>query len=213
MGVNLIRAPTTCNMFDSDRNIAVRTLSLPNENDLLARIAQGDEAAFGVVFHHYQKKIYSYTFHLTGSKGLAEELVQDVFLKVWQHRTTLPGLLRFDNWLFTIARNKVFDLLKTMAKEVAFRRQMAVMLDPASNAVDDSIFARENEERLQKALDCLPPRQKQIFTLSRHQGLKHDEIAARLHISRHTVKTHLVQALRTLRDLLALLLVLLSWRH
>lgn len=200
-------------MFDADRNIAVRTLSLPNENDLLSRIAQGDEAAFGIVFHHYQKKIYSYVFHLTGSKGLAEELVQDVFLKVWQHRATLPGLLRFDSWLFTIARNKVFDLLKNMAKDMAFRRQLSSLLDPASNAVDDRIFSRESEARLQKALDSLPPRQKLIFTLSRHQGLKHDEIAARLHISRHTVKTHLVQALRTLRSLLALLLILLSWRH
>jgi RNA polymerase sigma-19 factor, ECF subfamily len=192
-------------MFDADRNIAERTLSLPNENDLLARIARGDEAAFGVIFHHYQNKIYSFTFHVTGSKGLAEELVQDVFLKVWQHRTTLPGLLRFDSWLFTIARNKVFDLLKNMARDMAFRRQLAGLLDPASNTVDDRILSRENEARLQQALDGLPPRQKQIFTLSRHQGLKHEEIAARLHISRHTVKTHLVQALRTLRNLLTLL--------
>ena len=200
-------------MFDADRNIAVRTLSLPNENDLLARIAQGDEAAFGVVFHHYQKKIYSYTFRLTGSTGLAEELVQDVFLKVWQHRATLPGLLRFDNWLFTIARNKVFDLLKKMAKDMAFRRQLSNWLDSSGDTADDRIFFRENEERLQKALDGLPPRQKLIFTLSRYQGLKHDEIAARLRISRHTVKTHLVQALRTLRNLLALLPLLLFLRH
>ena len=95
----------------------------------------------------------------------------------------------------------LFDL---MAKEATARRQMAALLDPdnTGNSIEDRILSKENEERLQQALDRLSPRQKLIFTLSRHQGLKHEEIASRLHISRHTVKTHLVQALKTLRNVL-----------
>ncbi|MBS1664324.1 MAG: RNA polymerase sigma-70 factor [Bacteroidetes bacterium] len=177
-------------------------MPIPNENNLLARIAEGDEKAFGVLFHHYRERIYSYAYHLSGNNAQADELVQDVFLKVWLNREKIPHVLRFDSWLFTIARNQIFDLLKNMAKEASLRRQIAELLSVSDNPVEDHILSRENEEQLQRALDQLSPRQKLIFTLSRNQGMKHEEIASRLHISRHTVKTHLVQALKTLRDTL-----------
>jgi len=190
-------------MFDiSSQNSAARILPLPDENDLLARIAEGDEKAFAPIFHHYRRKIYSYAYHLCGNSAQADELVQDVFMKIWMHREKIPHILRFDNWLFTIARNQVFDMLKNMAKESALRRQMAGLPEPEANLVEDIVLTRENEEQLQRALDQLSPRQRLIFTLSRHQGMKHEEIASHLHISRHTVKTHLVQALKTLRDIL-----------
>ena len=182
----------------------MKTLPLPNENELLARLAHGDENAFGILFHHYRHKIYAYAFHLTRDPGQADELVQETFLKVWLHRDKLPHLLRFDNWLFTIARNQVFDMLKDTARETALRRQAADIdiLETGANPTEEHLTFRENELRLQQAVDRLPPRQKLIFTLSRHKGLKHEEIADELHISRNTVKTHLVQALKTLRSLL-----------
>ncbi|HEY4108604.1 RNA polymerase sigma-70 factor [Puia sp.] len=189
-------------MFDTRQNIAVKTLPLTDENELLARVVEGDERAFGTIFHHYRRKIYSYAFHLSGDAVQADELVQETFLKVWLHREKLPQILRFDNYLFTIARNQVFDMLKKMAKEAEFRKQIAGLLDPEANPVEDQLLSRENELRLQHALDQLPPRQRLIFTLSRHQGMKHEEIAEQLQISRHTVKTHLVQALKTLRSVL-----------
>jgi len=190
-------------MFDiTSQNSAVKTWSLPNENDLLARIAEGDEKAFGPIFHHYRRRIYSYAYHLSGSNTQADELVQDVFLKVWLYRDKIPHVLRFDNWLFTIARNQAFDMLKGMAKEASLRRQIARLMDADANLVEDQLLTRENEEQLRRALDQLSPRQKLIFTLSRNQGMKHEEIASHLHISRHTVKTHLVQALKTLRSIL-----------
>jgi len=192
-------------MFDARQNIAVRTLPLLNENDLLARLADGDPKAFSVIFHHYRHRIYSYAFHLSGDAAQSDELVQETFMKVWLHRQKIPHVLRFDNWLFTIARNQVFDMLKDTAREHAFRRQVAELLEPGGNPVEDAVLSRENEVRLQQALDKLPPRQKLIFTLSRQRGMKHEEIAEELQISRNTVKTHLVQALKTLRGVLQML--------
>ena len=184
------------------KNIAARTLPLPNETDLLTRMAEGDEKAFGTLFHHYRRRIYAYAFHLFGSSGLADEVVQDVFVKVWLHRDKAPHVLRFDNWLFIIARNQIFDTLKLIAKEASARRQMADYLDPSSTTVEDQLLTKENEHRLRNALERLSPQQKLVFTLSRHQGMKHEEIASQLKISRNTVKTHLVHALKTLRDVL-----------
>jgi len=190
-------------MFDTNiQNIVVKTLPLSNLNELLSLVADGDEKAFGTLFHHYRPGIYSYSFHLLGNSGLADELIQEVFLKVWLNREKLRDIVKFDAWLFIIARNQVFDSLKQLAKETTARRQMASFLVTNGNIVEDQLLSKENEERLHHALDRLSPQQKLVFTLSRHQGLKHEEIAHRLNISRNTVKTHLVHALRTLRDTL-----------
>jgi RNA polymerase sigma-70 factor (family 1) len=205
-------------MFDTNiPDTTIKTLPLPDETDLLARIANGDDKAFGTLFHHYRPKIYSYAFHLFRNIGMADELVQEVFLKVWLNRDKLPHILKFNAWLFIIARNQVFDTLKLLAKEATARRQMANLLDPEANFVEDHLLNKENELRLKHALDHLSPQQKLIFTLSRHQGMKHEEIASRLNISRNTVKTHLVHALKTLKDILyfhsdsTLLLLLSLW--
>jgi len=184
------------------RKIAIRAQPLSNETDLLVRVAEGDEKAFGILFHHYRERIYSYALHLFGNSGLADELVQDVFLKVWLSRDKVQHVLRFDSWLFIIARNQVFDTLKLLAKEDSARKQMANLQDQDTNTVEDQLLTKENEIRLQEALSRLSPQQKLIFTLSRHQGMKHEEIASRLNISRNTVKTHLVHALKTLRGTL-----------
>jgi len=205
-------------MFDTNiPDTTIRTLPLPDETDLLARVAEGNGRAFETIFHHYRPKIYSYAYQLFGTAQMADELVQEVFLKVWLNRDKLPHILKFDSWLFIIARNQVFDMLKMLAKETTARQQMARLLDPEANLVEDQLLDKENQLRLQHALDHLSPQQKLIFTLSRHQGMKHEEIASRLNISRNTVKTHLVHALKTLRDILhfhsdsALLLLFSLW--
>ncbi|MBN9381779.1 MAG: RNA polymerase sigma-70 factor [Chitinophagaceae bacterium] len=190
-------------MFDTNvPDTTVKTLSLPNETDLLVLVANGDEKAFATLFHHYRPKIYSYAFHLFRNIGLADELVQEVFLKVWLSRDKLPHILKFESWVFIIARNQVFDTLKHLAREAAARKQMAHFLDPEADLVEDHVLTKENEARLQHALNHLSPQQKLIFTLSRQEGMKHEEIASQLNISRNTVKTHLVHALKTLKDIL-----------
>ena len=204
-------------MFDTNIPDTTKTLPLSDETELLARVAEGNERAFGLLFHHYRPKIYSYAFQLFGNVQMADELVQEVFLKVWLNRDKLPHILKFDSWLFIIARNKVFDMLKLRAKENTARQQMARFLNPEANLVEDQLLDKENELRLQHALEHLSPQQKLVFTLSRHQGMKHEEIASQLNISRSTVKTHLVNALKTIRDILhfhsdsALLLLLGLW--
>jgi RNA polymerase sigma-70 factor (ECF subfamily) len=171
---------------------------------LLTKIAAGDEKAFGIVFHHYRKRIYAYAFHLFENKEMADELVQDVFLKLWLSRDKIPGIVKFDAWLFIIARNRIFDTLKLLSREIVINAQIEGGLLPDPNTVENQLIDKENEALLNQALGRLSPQQKLIFTLSRNQGMKHEEIASRLNISRNTVKTHLVHALKVLRAALPL---------
>jgi len=188
--------------MDGHKNILAYRLPLEDEANLLSRLAIGDDKAFEAVFHHYRRKIYAYGFHLFEDSNRADELVQDVFLKVWLNREKIPQVARFDAWLFIITRNQVVDALKDIAREAAAKRNMEESLSPVLNSVENQLVSKENEQRLRYAMDRLSPQQKLVFTLSRHQGMKHGEIANRLNISQNTVKTHLVHALKTLRGLL-----------
>src|SRR5579859_4280748 len=113
---------------------------LQNEERLLALITLGDEKAFGTVFHHYRQKIYNYACHLLDDRDKADELVQEVFLKVWLLRDKIPTITKFDAWLFTIARNRVFDMLKMLSRELTAREQMTLTWGMESETAENQLI-------------------------------------------------------------------------
>ncbi|HUP11687.1 MAG TPA: RNA polymerase sigma-70 factor [Niastella sp.] len=178
--------------------------SLPNEKALLARIAAGDETAFRAIYDHYRKKIYTYTIRLTESEAIADDIIQDVFMKVWMNRQSLECIGNFNAWLHTVARNHIADVMKILARARLSHQQWGQKAAAGLNNVEENLADKENQQLLQQALNQLSPQQRLIYHLTRHEGTKHAEIAGKLQISRHTVKTHLVHALRSIRNYLQL---------
>jgi len=166
----------------------------------LSAISNGDEAAFRCLFDRYRGRIYTYALRLSENTSLADEVVQDVFLKVWLKRTDLPGIENFSAWLYAIARNRMFDMLKQQARELQTWESVQTNHFPHVNNAELSLLEKEQQVLLRDALAKLSPRQQLIYNLSRDQGMKHEEIAHTLNISRNTVKTHLVHALRVIKD-------------
>lgn len=167
---------------------------------MLLQTAEGNEKAFREIFDAYRQRIYSFALHLTEDSSMADEIVQEVFLRVWLHRQKLPGVLHFNAWLHSIARNQVFDALKAMARERSIPASMPV--PAAVNNIDEVIADKAYAQLLQEAIGQLSGQQQLIYHLSRDTGIQHAEIAGRLNISRNTVKTHLVHALRSIRKYL-----------
>lgn len=161
---------------------------------LLSAIASGDENAFRQVYDQYRKRIYSYAFNLTESADKANEIVQEVFVKVWINRQKLKEISNFNSWLHTIARNVFYDAIKKIANESRAVKTLKVVSDDASHDTDYFILNRENEKLLHSILEKLPEQQRLVFQL-RSQGLKREEIAAQLNISENTVRVHLTRAL------------------
>ncbi len=116
------------------------------------------------------------------------------------YRQKLPEVVHFNAWLYSIARNQVFDALKTMARERAFHASLPE--GAGVNTTEELLRHKEYEQLLRQAVQQLPERQQQIYHLSRDAGIRHAEIAGRLNISRNTVKTHLVHALKSIRKYL-----------
>lgn len=174
----------------------------PHEKELLSCIAAGDESAFRKIYDSYRPKIYAYALHLTEHESLADDIIQDVFLKVWINRHSLVNITNFNAWLYAIARNHIADAMKAIAKERISHKQWGRIIPMGSNHVEEAMADKENQYLLQQALSKLSPQQRLIYHLTRDAGAKHAEIAGQLNISRNTVKTHLVHALRSIRTYL-----------
>ena len=165
------------------------------ESHLLERTAAGDTDAFAALFHTHRDTLYSFILRLSGSAEQAEDVVQDVFLKIWTTRTDLPGINNFSAYLFRMSHNHCLNLLKRKAKEA----KIISIVPYLASTADDQVLFRETERQVQHAIWELPTQQRLVFTMSREQGLSQQEISEQLHITVPTVKSHMTQALRFLR--------------
>lgn len=172
------------------------------EKHQFARIAAGDEAAFQQLFHQYNKVLFPFIISLVKAQADAEEIVQDVFLKLWLNREKLTAIENPGGWLRTVTANAAYDHLQKMAGyEVLlsnFQRRQHGSEKPFWQELD----ARLNWEAVINQIRKLPLRQRQVLQLSRIEGLSRKEIARKLGISENTVRNHLADATLFLKDLL-----------
>lgn len=175
-----------------------------NEKELLRCSAKGDEAAFASLFNMYRHKLYGFLLRATASPETTEDVIQDVFLKLWKDRENLVHIEQFGGYVYRMAQNRVINSLKRMAKETLILEELGKMQVLSVASAEEQLSGKETRSHLHAALNKLTPKQKLVFTLSREQGLKHEEIAAFLNISPSTVNNHMIEALRQLRQQLSI---------
>jgi len=170
-----------------------------NEKILLKQIAEGAQDAFAAIYTRYHEKIYALSYHLTKSEVVAEEIVQDVFMKVWVQKETLPEIRDFESWLFILARNHIYTWLKSSARLQTYESLTDDHVSIEPLAVEAEIHRKELENLLHEAVQQLPPQQQQVYILSREEQLTREAIAVRLGLSPETVKVHMSRAMRSIR--------------
>jgi RNA polymerase sigma-70 factor (family 1) len=171
-----------------------------DEQHLLDLIAASDEQAFRHLFDTFSGKVYGFALKITRSKSLSEEIVQDVFMKIWINRESLEAIRSFPAYLFTLTRNHTFNTLKRIAIEQAAKSAIGKKLSHVNHDTEDAINFHESQQRLTQAINNLPPQQRLVYSLCHQEGLKYEEVAERLKISRLTVKTHMREALRSIKS-------------
>jgi RNA polymerase sigma-70 factor (family 1) len=169
-----------------------------SESDLLRRLKQDDERAFDALFRHYSALVYRFAFSYLKSRPAAEEIVQECFIKIWEKRANLRDDVPLKGYLFTTAHHAVLNELRRDQHHLRLHGQVAAAAGPAS--VANEAEYQEMEALYQAALDRLPPKQREVFVLSRQLGLSYPEIAARQGVSVKTVEAHIMQALKTMRS-------------
>lgn len=176
--------------------------ALNNTQSLLQRVAAGDEQAFRVFFHEYSNNIYTVAFMLTKSAVMAEDMVQEIFLKLWLNRTALPEVTNIRGYIFIHARNHIFNELRKKSSDPRFIEELTDYLGEVRDTPEHQLLEKEGRELLQAAVRNLPTQQQLVYQLSRDENLTQEEIAHRLGISKHTVRNHMAQALQNIRQYL-----------
>lgn len=173
-----------------------------DEKDLLLQVALGDEPAFHHLFDQYKQKIYSFSYYLTRSEAMAEEITQEVFIKIWIHRERLQEINYFTSWLKTIVRNHAYNYLLRIANEKLNLQKAASGIEYEACVTETDVLGREYDKLLDQAISQLSPQQKKVYLLSRKEGLKHKTIADEMGITVNTVKNHMKAALNAIRSYL-----------
>ncbi|MGV3504030.1 MAG: RNA polymerase sigma factor [Adhaeribacter sp.] len=177
-------------------------------------LIEGDEAAFDRLYFCLEPRLYGFALKMLQNATEAEEVVQEVFLKVWTNRAGINPELGFDHYLFKIAKNIVYNKAKRRVYEHAYHKYLETK-NYAGDFTDHEIRYNELSRQVQEILDSLPPVRRQVFTLSRLEGFSNQEIAEKLNTSNSNIQNHLNKALRLFKMGIAKTLLfefLILWR-
>jgi len=169
------------------------------EKDLIVRLKAGDQTAFELLFHFYYPGLVMYSTQFTTDKMEAEEIVQDFFVRFWQKHQQIVPSDSIKSYLFLCVKNGSLNFLKHKKVEDKYIRKMAELSNQYLAYDPDLYLASELQEKVKNAIDLLPEKCREVFIMSRMQGLKNEEIATNLNISRRTVETQISKALKVLR--------------
>ncbi|MFB9843922.1 RNA polymerase sigma factor [Mucilaginibacter ginsenosidivorans] len=180
------------------------TYSPEAEPQLLLQAAQGGREAYAVLYQYYLPRLYKYLYGIIRSKEETEEILQDIFLKLWEKKEDLSTVKTLNSYLFRIARNKLmnhYDHQKVRQKAADYIGQQD---ETSGCTAEDQYIYKQYNEVVQKALSSLPPKRRQVFEMSTQQDLSYDQIAEELNISKSMVKKQFYAANSYVKEYLQL---------
>jgi RNA polymerase sigma-70 factor (ECF subfamily) len=173
--------------------------TLSDDKWLLAKVAKGDQFAFRSIYAKYSRRVFLFSMSILNSEELAEEVMQEVMLKIWLMSEKLRQIENLEAYLRTMTRNRSINVLSRLQLELKSSSELIDNWEETDNSTEEQILLRDTRKVLEAGVDALPPQQKLVFQLCRNEGLKYDEVAKQLGLSPATVQTHMKLALKFLR--------------
>jgi RNA polymerase sigma-70 factor (family 1) len=178
----------------------LKEISIYDEAQVLRSLAKGSEYAFTQLVHRYQARVFAAAFQILKSRENAQEIVQEVFCKVWTDREPFLRAENHEAYIFVMARNLALKFLRRLYNERSRQFQFTLEHSRVDTTAEHLLQEREYTEILKKTLDLLPPQQKQVYYLSKFEYMSHEEIAQKMSISAWTVSNHMKSALKFIRQ-------------
>lgn len=185
------------------------------ESELVRKITGGDQHAFKLLYDRYKKTVYARAFYLLKSDTLAEEVLQEVMLKLWQTAGKLSESTNLAAYLTTLTRNRSFQLLRRKVLEAKTEMELGKGWTEYHSGTEEEILLADTKKLLAEGIALLPPQQKMVYELCHIEGLKYEQAAQRMDLSVETVRSYMKLALRFLRaylkthtDVAAILVIL-----
>lgn len=171
--------------------------------ETIVRLREGDEQAFHAIYQSYHRLIYHFAYSFLKNVEWSKEVTQETFLSLWVNREKLNESLPLYPYLYSKARKLTIDVFRRSASTHRLHAEWAALISEAHNETEQRVFQRELAAMTERALQQMPKQQQLVFRMSRSEGLSYEEIAEELHISKNTVKYHLVQSLKFLKNFFA----------
>lgn len=178
------------------------------DEKLFALIEQGDEGAFTQAYERYHKLLYVLAYRYLMNAAMAEDVVQHVFTRLWEFRSELRVGISLKNYLFTMTKNHVLNLIRNENSAVTKNYEMAQSAPAYEDNLVENLEKKEMMSSFYKALDMLPAQKREICLMKVEEELTNQEIAERMNLSINTIKTHYSEALKLLRKHLSKMLII-----
>lgn len=170
-----------------------------SDQELMLEIKAGNMLAFDCLYRKYGNQLYGFALSFLKSPEEAENIIQEVFLSLWEHRHSVINEASVKYYVFSIAYNSSISVLRKKIRETKFIDHLKSLQDIQHDTVNTELEFNELNDKLNQVIDQLPPRQREVFLLHRIDGLKYRDISERLGISVNTIENHMSKALKTIR--------------
>jgi len=161
---------------------------------LINQLQQGSEQAFTQLYDKFSKQLYRNILGLVKDVDIAQELLQDLFLKIWESREHINPEKSFKSFLYKVAENLVYAHFRKIAKDNRIIARLVISSVEFDTNAEDAIITKENHYLLKKAIEHLSPQRKHIYTLCKLEGKSYEEVSSELGISVSTISDHIVKA-------------------
>jgi RNA polymerase sigma-70 factor (family 1) len=157
---------------------------------------------FRRIFEEYKRQVYTQVYAIAKSQYAAEEITQEIFIKIWQNRELLGSVKNLDGYIYTIVRNYSLNYLRKAASDLRLVNHLIQVAVPGYNDTESAVQVSEYKKLIHAAVSKLSPQRRLVYELSKDNGLNYDDIAAQLNLSKNTVKNHLLSALASIKGYL-----------
>ena len=188
--------PVTVQLHFMQRNFS------PDEKEMLLLLKQGHEAGFEKIYKLYSTRLFGNIFKMVKSDAIAQEILQEVFIKVWNNRTVIDPERSFRSYIFRIAENSVYDYFRNASRVKKMRTHILAVAIEQYDHIDELLLRKENNAILDKAISSLSPQRQLVFRLCKLEGQSYVEVGRELGISVSTISDHIVKANKTIREYL-----------
>lgn len=170
-----------------------------SDQELVTLLKTGSQAAFTEIYDRYWRIMYGHVYKMLLDEEESKDVIQELFSALWINSDRIPEQLNLSGYLYVMAKNKVLNLIRKHKFQAAYLNSLAKFINEASTATMDELNERDLATAIEREIQSLPPRMKQVFELSRKENLSYKEIAERLGISEETVKKQVHNSIKAIR--------------
>ena len=177
-----------------------RVLTIEKTEEIIRRLKNEDKSAVDELFSYFYARLYHFSKSILKVENGIEDILQDVFIKIWLNRQKIGNAETFNAYVFTITKNEVLNLIRANLRDNTFRDELFLQAVAQEYQTQNPLEFDEIKTAIDKIVACLPEKRQQVFILSRTDGLSNKEIAKQLNIAEKTVEDHITHSIRYLKN-------------